>query len=350
MPQTPSNQEDAATPSSQPAPEASAGTQLQEAPQGTTHEPTLDEMILMVCRAPAARTAKWVRLTQRKRITPLLLDALWTHADAHDRMAAATSLQSAAAEQRASAWAWAMPTLLLRVPPTGEATTRRQLGNAIERRLIQAELGQWHAWVRDYLEEQLPALLHSWQRPPVEEPLTDGMRFQKASAKMDAGAIGQARNQLEAGGRAPPTKETHEEIRRLIAVETPLAERLATAAACAEARKKLGRQQGPSTDIIKRLCRELCSGAEPGPSAWRNEDVRAVCRSDHGPQALRRWLAIWQAGAASSYTAALWGAALVTPLDCGPRKPTAEEAAGPPRPPPCKLRPIALNQARDECA
>ena len=87
--------------------------------------------------------------------------------------------------------------------------------------------------MRDYLQEQLPPMLESWHHPPVEDALTDGMRFNKASAKMDAGAIGQARNQLESGGRAPPTQDTHAEIQRLIAMETPLAERLATAAACA---------------------------------------------------------------------------------------------------------------------
>ena len=145
------------------------------------------------------------------------------------------------------------------------------MGDAIERRLIQAELGQWEALTREYLEEHLPQMLERWQTPPTEEAMTDGQRYQKASAKMDAGAVAQARNQLEPGGRAPPTKETHEEIQRLVAVETPLAERLATETACQEARKMLKQgQRGPSMEIIKRLCRELSSGAEPGPSAWRS--------------------------------------------------------------------------------
>ena len=292
---------------------------------------------------PAARTVKYIRATHRKRVTPLLLDALWQHATAHAAARAHPCRMATDHEEQCSAWAWLMPTLLLRTP-AAQGLTRKQLGEALDARLMMAELGNWHQLLEHYILEHFGDQLEQQRQAQMEQHTTEGMQMQRASAKMDCGAVRQARNALEGGGRAPPTQVTLEEIERLIAVATGEAEREATSEACNMAVERSSKQQGPSTEGIKRLCRELSKGAEPGPSGWRNADIAWVCRENQGPQTLKMWMQQWHSGTTSEFTRQLWSSALVTPLDCGEKKQTEEEKAQQHGPAPRKLRPIALSE------
>ena len=152
------------------------------------------------------------------------------------------------------------------------------------------------------------------------EPVTIGMQYQRASAKLDSGAVRQARNALEGGGRAPATPTTLAEITKLLAVDMDHAEREATAEACERVAAATSKQQGPPTELVKRLCREVATGAEPGPSGWRNADISWICRADHGPQAWRWWMQQWHSASVTAFTRNLWSSALVTPLDCGQKR------------------------------
>ena len=178
----------------------------------------------------------------------------------------------------------------------------------------------------------------------MQEPQTQGMRLHRACAKLDSGAVRQARNALEDAGRALPTQATHAEVVRLVANDVAQEEREATAHECKLTRAEAAKQQGAPTEIIKRLCRQMAAAAEQGPSNWRNADITAVCRAEHGPQTLRLWMQQWHTATASEFTQNLWGAALVTPLDCGEKKLTPEEVQALDGPPPRKLRPIALSE------
>ena len=55
---------------------------------------------------------------------------------------------------------------------------------------------------------------------------------------------------------------------------------------------------------------------------------------------LRDWIVPWTQAIVPHYTAKLWTAATIAPLDCGPKKP--EPGQQMPQPCPRKLRPIAL--------
>ena len=260
-------------------------------------ELSIDELLRFATRMPAARTVKYVRSAHRRRATPLMLNALWAHAEAHAEWHKQPSIAAAGAEQLASAWAWLMPTLLFRSPirPAGAgAPSRRELGEAIEQRLIQAEVGNWTGLLKEYLEEHVGQQLEQLNDPQWRDVPTANAQFAKASSKLDSGSLRQAKNALAAGGRASASPEIVAEVEKLVAAETPWTEQTAVQAECqAVAKACQALPPGPPTELIKRLVRGLSQGAEPGPSGWRNADISAVCRAEWGPQTLRAWTRMW---------------------------------------------------------
>ena len=64
-------------------------------------------------------------------------------------------------EAEASSWACLLPTLLMRLLAEHEQPTRRQIGDAIEKRLVQAELGDKLQLLSDYVQEHLEEQLRS---------------------------------------------------------------------------------------------------------------------------------------------------------------------------------------------
>ena len=87
----------------------------------------------------------------------------------------------------------------------------------------------------------------------------------------------------------------------------------------------------------------MATAAEPGASSWRNDDVSTIVRLPGGPATARSWASIWTRGQASEFTARLWTAAIIVPLDCGAKKASPGEVL--PEPTPRKLRPVALAEA-----
>ena len=149
--------------------------------------------------------------------------------------------------------------------------------------------------------------------PRFQDKPTEQSLLHRAAAKLNAGNLKQAKNLLTSGGKAPETQATTDALRKLIAVQTDIPERCATAAAAAEASDKAPAAKLP-TPLIKRLVRDLVHGAEPGPSGWRNSDISFLCRQNWGPQTLQRWTLMWHAAKVTPATRRLWGAATIIPL------------------------------------
>eukprot|EP00974_Lingulodinium_polyedra_P096955 9396164-Lingulodinium_polyedra.AAC.1 len=73
---------------------------------------------------------------------------------------------------------------------------------------------------------------------------------------------------------------------------------------------------------MRRVARFLAPGAAPGASSWRNPDISEIARTKGGVEALAAWLRGWAEGGLSAASARVWTAALIVPLDVGPKKPT----------------------------
>ncbi len=71
----------------------------------------------------------------------------------------------------------------------------------------------------------------------------------------------------------------------------------------------------------------------------RNTLIQSVMRVDGGAGAVARWGTMWIRNRLNEETVRLWTAAVVVPLDCGPR-PRVDDTI----PPEHKLRPIALSE------
>ena len=83
----------------------------------------------------------------------------------------------------------------------------------------------------------------------MELPQTLGALQQRAASKLEKGAVSQARNALQDGGRAPPTQATRAAIKELVAVETAEEEREATAWQCGQHAARL---QGAAAEGVRR--------------------------------------------------------------------------------------------------
>ena len=84
--------------------------------------------------------------------------------------------------------------------------------------------------------------------------------------------------------------------------------------------------------------RILNVGAAPGPSGWRNIHIQGVAGTIGGAITLKKWSQMWVNGNVCSFTAELWTAAIIAPIDCGE---TQDDDGQVKR----KLRPIALAEA-----
>ena len=111
---------------------------------------------------PALQCVKHVPRTLRRRIAPLLLSAVQAHGTAHYQREKHSGLDAALWEETCSMWCWILPALLKRIPTgTGqpceddgeEARLARRKAHTeqIQTRVAQAEMGEWHKLLVDYV-------------------------------------------------------------------------------------------------------------------------------------------------------------------------------------------------------
>ena len=150
---------------------------------------------------------------------------------------------------------------------------------AIERRVEQAERGEWTQLLRDYVTDMLCEQIGAAQATVVEAAQCAAKaasdRIRRASAKLDGASLRAACNILEGDGKAPPTDMTCAEVDRLVATQVNEEERTATQqwckhVACEAERSKI---PPPKTRTIKWVVRQLNQTAEAGPSAWNNRTL-----------------------------------------------------------------------------
>ena len=103
---------------------------------------------------PAMRCIKHIPRRLRYRIATVLCSAVQDHAAAHAAWTSHRSLQTALQEEEASRWCWLTPAVLKRIAGSamtmhGATCKRADHLAAIERRVEQAERGEWAQLLRD---------------------------------------------------------------------------------------------------------------------------------------------------------------------------------------------------------
>ena len=165
-------------------------------------------------------------------------------------------------------------------------------------------------------------------------------RMEAAARKTQSGCLRAAVQLLTGEGKAPPSRDTLDRVRELLASHVTEEQAEETAAACAEARKAVREVPLIQLRAVRRKVRALKRAAEPGPSAWRNSHLVMIAERPGGVDCLARWCRLWAAGSftAGSFTQCenmLWASVVIAPIsrDSG-----------------AKLRPIALGEALTKLA
>ena len=193
-------------------------------------------------------------------------------------------------------WAWILPTLLARRPtpfvwdedPVKLETNHQRSKRLFEERLRQAETGQWRRLIIEYVVERCDVELAA-DKPfddAIQEQQTEEHGYMRATAKLDTASVRAATNLLQMQPRAPATVDANTEILKLVAEPADEEEKAATQKQCELIRAEIaaGRAETIGTKTIKAIARHLAPAAEPGPSQWRNADIKEVVRLPGGPQ------------------------------------------------------------------
>ena len=337
--------------------------------RGPACGPAVDELLRRATSRPALPTLVAAPPAAEKRALEQCLAALAALGAVYS-----ARVVSEVDAERASMWAWLMPTLLLR-RPRGPGTTalpgehgcegpnaapaRRQvkatdasdlsLTRLLRARVQQAELGRWHALLVEYcaeLDEEEASVAPLRARPDADSD--DQARSDARVVQLVQGdAVARSKHELMQAPRPPRNAATADAVSALACVpidaseEQRIREELAKAFSVRDAARR------PKRRTLRRRLATLRSAAAPGPSGWRNSHILRLFDLPGGPEALVAFAAVVAAGRFTAADAMLWCGAVLEPVDCGPKpEPEPDAAAGQdPGDLPRKLRPIALTEA-----
>ena len=186
---------------------------------------------------PAPRTMRFLRAKHRKRLDPLLLQAVANHVRMHRLWMANPSDATALAETSALRWLWLLPALVMRPPAGVRWPTRQEANRTVEDRLTRLEMGEIDHLLVEYCDEHLKSQMGMRAEGLLQEPETEGTRQARACRRLEQGAIAQAKVALTEAGRAPGTRATREAIADLVALEVPQQELAELACVCTQQAK-----------------------------------------------------------------------------------------------------------------
>ena len=299
-----------------------------------------------IAERPAMPTATWAPRSMATRIGDILTAAMW-------RLLQAARCHDPVEQRTAGLQLWSLPTLLLRRDVEHSRTECEKGGEKAKHKLRDDGRGEDFSWLQkvrrrcmlaeeNRWEELIDEYIHDRELADTQTELPERgsagrsdaaaahKLMDKAVRKVQGGCLRAAANMLTGHGTAAGTAATWKKVTDLVAGEVTVAEMQATAREAQEARKAVEAVPRIKMRTVKRKLRVIKSGAQPGPSGWRNSHLREMAGAWSGRDALCQWSQAWANGEIPACTMELWCGALIAPLN--------RDAEG------AKIRPIALGE------
>ena len=258
-------------------------------------------------------------------------------------VAATESQADVHTQLRAHQLLWLAPAMILAAPrrrvgnlndplddaagPAAEASATAEL----RRRLRLAEQGDWHGLLIELDERVRSSTLGNKATAARGPPSPDEQEAwaSRIVDKVRGGCLRTAAQLAVGDAHAPACAATADAVAALVAIPPEEGSVGRTREVASQILAQQWLPKVPGRRVVRRRARLLRTGAEPGPSGWRNAAVQALALSARHCPLMTRWVVMWAHGAVPEAVAQLWtGAALVALL-----KPSGG------------VRPIALGEA-----